>query len=63
MCLVAISQRQDSFEGNYHNMHMQSSPAGPLGLVQPPSPMTPPALAGGTGLGVGKLYCVIQHFM
>ena len=55
--LSAMPQRQDSFpDGAYHNMNMQSSPAGPLGLVQPPSPMTPPALAGATGLGVGELF-------
>ena len=53
-----MPQRQDSFSDDkfrvYHNMNAQSSAAGPLGLVQPPPAITPPALGGNTGLGLGK---------
>lgn len=56
-----MPQRQDSFgDRSYHNMNMQSSPAGPLGLVQPPPSLTPPAFGGTTGLGLGRLNCL--HF-
>jgi len=58
-----MPQRQDSFEDpkfrQYPGMGMSSSPAGPMGLVQPPPPpLTPPSLGGTTGLGLGeKLVC------
>ena len=55
---LGMPQRQDSFSDDkfrvYHNMNAQSSAAGPLGLVQPPPAITPPALGGNTGLGLGK---------
>lgn len=62
-------QRQDSFSDDkfrvYHNMNAQSSQAGPLGLVQPPPAITPPALGGNTGLGLGKhiVLNIVNHII
>lgn len=48
---LGMPQRQDSF--NDHGLYMQSSPAGPLGLVQPPAISSP--LGNTSGLGLGML--------